>query len=299
MKYRCFSFASTVKIPGFPYHLPHIEGSVQACIKNGIGIMMDSGVVGFRTYKTSLKKAGKDLSKIPTDLEFTKLYVSYIKATQQHWDFFMGCDHLQEAESIYQNHLFVESLGIRPVPVFHGDKAASDYVRRYADLGYDFLAISSWKTIRTGQKKFRQYLDEVFNICSRLKMRVHGLAMTASYMMCEYPFFSVDSSSWSRAAGYGTIFRFDEDARRMSSFHISDRATKGKGADAKHNIAFMQRVKEDVESCGYSFDVMRQAEGEEAFVLRHIWNAQQMEKLAQYATKIHASGGLGSWEPLI
>src|ERR1035438_5522922 len=67
MKYRCFSFASTVKIPGFPYHLPHIEGSVQACIKNGIGIMMDSGVVGFRTYKTSLKKAGKDLSKIPTD----------------------------------------------------------------------------------------------------------------------------------------------------------------------------------------------------------------------------------------
>jgi hypothetical protein len=295
IRWRCFSFASVFKIPGLPYYLPHAQGAVDACIKHKIPIMFDSGVFGYRSYKLSLLKQKKDLSKLVSEDQFIQLYVDYIKKNGHLYDWFVTVDLDKVAEDIYNRHCKLEAMGIRPTPVFHGDDSAAEYLRRYHDLGHT-LVCAGTATGRSGQKMQKHYLDEIFNLAEKFGMRLHGLALTSPFVMLGWNWWSVDSSSWSRAAGYGSIFVFDENTHRMSTYHISDRSTKGEVA--KMNPALVERVREQVEAEGYDFDIMRQIDGEDAFVLRHIWNGKQMLKLTDYATKLHGEKS-GNWNFLI
>ena len=293
IKHRCFSFASSYKIPGFPYYLPHVGGAIDACVENGIGIMMDSGVFGYRTHKARLQEQGKSLSKLPTDEQYVQLYVDYIKANLGKYDWYATVDFAKNAADIFKCHKAIEAMGIKPVPVFHGDDSL-DYIRRYHDeLGHKLIAIGTCNGVPSNSKRLRQYLYGVFNLTAKLGMDAHGLALTSPHQMLDWNFWSVDSSSWSRAAGYGTIFQFNESTSRMSAFHISDRTASGNGEELKLNPKLMLRMKAAVEAEGYDFEQLRTD-----FVTRHIWNSDQMMRLVRVAEKKHGQSS-GSWVPLV
>jgi len=299
IRHRCFSFAMIQKLPGLPYYLPRLQGAYDACRKHGIGIMFDSGVVSWRSHRATLRKQGKDISKLPDEKTFIKLYVDHVKQHRKEWDkvdsgmdsMYFTIDLERNAEDIFRRHYEIVKMGINPVPVFHGDSSL-DILRRYADKGCTLIGLASWRTIRTQQKQFRAYFDGCFDLGEKLGIRFHGLAMTASWLMLTYPWYSTDSSSWSRVAGYGSIMWFDEHKQRMSAFHISDRHSEGKSTAAKMNPIIMGRVKEWVEHEGFDFKELQTD-----FVQRHIWNGKQMLKLVDAADKRH-SNGVGQWQSL-
>lgn len=288
--HRCFSFASIQKIPGLPYHLPHIQGSYDVCVKHKVGIMLDSGVFGYRSYKRYLEKTGKPV-KLPTEEQFVRQYVDYCLANQSKWNFCVTVDFVENAAEILKRHKQLEKMGIRPMPVFHGDSSI-DYLDCYADMGYDWVAIGALPRFKKKPKTLRRYLETCFNRADKLGMKLHGLALTASWQMLDFPFFSVDSSSWSRVAGYGGLMRFSEETGRLSILHVStrDAAETGSVKQNKHAMKLLERTLNDE-----GFDLQKL---QEDFVARHVYNAKTMQQLAAFATKKHAAGG-GKWDLLL
>lgn len=281
IKHRCISFANVVKIPGLPYYVKGIHAGYTQCVKHGVGIMMDSGVFSYRTHKSYLMRTKKGLGTLPELDDYIRLYVEFCKANHKKWDFYVTVDLTKVASKNIIIHKRLEKMGIRPMPVFHGDDTI-EYLRRYHDMGYDYICVGS-VTMKATVTKARRYFDSIFNMGAKLGLTFHGLAQTAPWVMLDYSWRSVDSSSWSRAAGYGCILRFNEEKSRMSTMHISDRMSSV--ARLHRNPKMSQAVKRDVEAEGYDF-----AELQSDHTARHIYNAATMLKLAAVADKRQGGG---------
>jgi hypothetical protein len=291
IRHRCLSFCSVQKIPGLPYYLPRIPPVYELCKEHKIGILMDSGVIGYRSHKKYLIRLGKPITKLPTEDEFVELYVAYVKANEKDWDGYFTIDLETEDSKIYERYKRLRAMGIKPMPVYQGD-GHTDFLKRYSDEGADWIGIPYHRsenliTYPDG-RSLRQYLDAVFDAAAKLNLKLHGLGLSAAWLMLEYPWFSVDSSSWSRAAGYGCVLKFDEVTNRMSTFHISTRHSTGKGAELKLNKRAMDEIKQSLEADGFNFEELQNS-----FVARHVYNGLSMLKLADAADKRHQSGSWG------
>jgi hypothetical protein len=177
-------------------------------------------------------------------------------------------------------------MGIKPVPVFHGDDSI-DFIKKYADLGHDLIAIASWKTLRTNKNAFKQYLYNVFNTASKWGVKLHGLAFTSPWAMVNYPWYSVDSSSWSRFASFGAIIKFNPVTHRLFNVRISRRRSNIEHF-IKTNPMALEALREEVAAEGFDLEELR-----DDFVLRHVYNARTMHVLTDYATKLHGGTAKG------
>lgn len=284
LKWRCFSFANLFKIKGFPYYIKGFEGSYKACVDNGVGIMMDSGIISYRGYKHTMAKKGdvKALAKLPDEETFVQWYVDWVKKNSKDWAFYVTADLKPIASDVLKWHTKLEDQGLRPVPVFHGDVGV-EWLKRYVDRGYDYVCIGGSSISRSGKKRdYVQYLDGIFNFGAKHNIKYHGLAMTSPWIMMTWPWFSVDSSWWSRSAGYGSIMKFDPIAERMSILHVSPRHSKSQLSDShfKNNKIAMQKLREELKFEGFDLDLLR-----ESFTERHVYNSRAMTSMAEHATK--------------
>ncbi len=250
---------------------------------------MDSGIISYRGYKRSMIRQGKDISKLPDEDAFRELYVKYVKKNQQHWDFCVTMDMKPVASDVLKQHKKIESMGIRPLPVYHGDVDV-EWLKKYVDMGYNYICLGgsapafggSAAISRANKRVKGQYLDRVFNFGAKHNVEFHGLGLTSPWTMLTFPWKSVDSSWWSRSAGYGSIMRWNEVTERMSVLHISPRQSKAQSKDAlfKANATAMQRLREELKEEGFDLDFLR-----EDFTERHVLNCRTMMKLAESATK--------------
>lgn len=278
LKHRCFSFCNLEKLPGIGV----IKGAQEAykvCVENKIGIMMDSGVFSYRTYKANYIKQGKPLTELPTEEQFIDLYVAYCKQYSHLWDFYVTIDLEINAPKILHTHIKLEKLGLRPMPVFHGDDSV-DYLKKYADKGYKLIGIGLARSERGQRDKLRNRFDTIFDEGAKLGLDFHGLALTSGWVMLGWPWWSVDSSSWSRTASLGCICRFDHVKHRMSVLHISEVPSTHKPSIMDLSTRQVEGIKKEIESEGFDYEELRKD-----FVARHIYNARTMSLLADLAGK--------------
>lgn len=289
IKHKCITFANVVKIPGLPWYLPGVEASLEVDLSHGVGIMMDSGVFSVRTYKRYLAKKGKEIQL--SDAHYVELYIEWCLRYAHLWDFYVTIDWTPHQPAIYEMTNYLQSKGLKPVPVFHGDKSV-DYLRRYHAQGHTYIAVSASNYLHLKNK--RRHLDSIFNVGAQLGIEYHGLALTAPWAVLDYPWKSVDSSSWSRAARYGAILRFDENTSRMHTLHISEKKlASGSGSKSVHSVGRQmgKQIQREIEDEGADYDALRTD-----FIARHIYNAGTMLKLAEASDKRHRSGG---WRDLL
>lgn len=292
--HRCVSFAYVYKLPGFPFYAAGPEASYRACLEHGVGIMMDSGVFSFRAYRRKLLAAGKSVKELPTEEAFISEYVGFCRSGQSKWDFAVTVDLDLVAGNNFARHQSLEKLGIRTVPVIHGDDQVLDYIKRYKDRGYDYIAVSSPPGIeRCGRRVRRQYLDVVFNAGAKHGVRFHGLAFTTPWIMLEYPWYSVDSSAWSRSASYGRLIVFDSQTERITDMHVSEQKTSRKLSSRRiTNPSALRVIRLHVEKQGYEWRDLQTS-----YVTRHMYNARTMQALALHASKKHST--VTGWELLL
>jgi hypothetical protein len=98
--------------------------------------------------------------------------------------------------------------GIIPLPVIHFGTPWK-WLERYLARGYDYIALGGLGQ-EAQQGEYITWADQAFNIIcgqpSRLPIcKVHGFAMTAHKLMVRYPWWSVDSTTWSTFAAYGQV----------------------------------------------------------------------------------------------
>lgn len=134
-------------------------------------------------------------------------YIKFIKKYKKYLECYANLDVIGSAEETYKNQKYMESKGLKPLPVFHLQDKFS-WLDRYLDEGYDYIGIGGIAGKSTvGARK--HFLSRVWDRITDEKgyplIKTHGFGMTAVNLIVQYPWWSVDSTSWLSASRLGDI----------------------------------------------------------------------------------------------
>lgn len=120
-------------------------------------------------------------------------------------------DHSQaaienSASKSFANLQTMKKEGLSPMPVFHQGERFY-WLERMLKEGETYVGIAPYK--RDHPAEITKWLDKCFSILTDSKglpfIKTHGLGVTACNQCIRFPWYSVDSTSWSIGGGYGTI----------------------------------------------------------------------------------------------
>jgi hypothetical protein len=147
----------------------------------------------------------------------SKAFIAYLKA---YADFVRknesGIDYYANVDVIYSPALSWAALkhlekdeGLRPVPIIHHGTDL-DWVERHLNAGYKYIGLGGLGQ-ESNVETYHRDTDKVYNLLCDNKdrlpcVRTHGFAMTSYKLLIRYPWWSVDSTSAYRVAGFGSIF---------------------------------------------------------------------------------------------
>lgn len=180
------------------YHYVHGQKYVDTMREQGAKVFLDSGA--FSAFHLGVNI---DINE----------YCDYIKRNRDILRVEDGAvmasvlDGIGDALKTYQNQLYMESQGAKPLPCFHFGEDP-----RYLDwyVGrYEYITIGG--LVGRSSKDAQVWLDRIWDNhmldgSGKAKLKVHAFGMTSPELMKRYPWYSVDSSSWIQAAAFGSIF---------------------------------------------------------------------------------------------
>lgn len=240
---------------------------------NKLHMFLDSGAFSFQAHTYSKDVGVEERSRRGEAVhqrakDFAKRYVAFVKSHPPGaFDFYVNLDYVTSCPVIYEMHEYLNKLGIRPIPVYHGDMG-TDWMQRYVDGGHKLIGIGLNRAAgaQMGAKR-RRYYDKCFEFATKAGISLHGFMCTGSDMFA-YPWYSVDSASWAKLAATGSIFRFIREGRRVRvvSCEISKKKTPkwvGEYSDLKDEVA----------RHGYTFEELQSS-----YVARGLYNVKVLRE---------------------
>jgi hypothetical protein len=174
---------------------------------------MDSGAHTLYTLEVIWKKhsCGYDFYKSKEFVAYVDEYAKFLKKHGKGIDFYANVDVIFRPDLSWQVLKYLEDKhGLNPVPVIHF-KTPMRWVDKHLDAGYKFLGIGGLGQ-EAPKEAYITWADRLFTkLCPASNkhlplVRTHGFAMTAYDLILRYPWWSVDSASWAKAAGFGCIY---------------------------------------------------------------------------------------------
>lgn len=96
------------------------------------------------------------------------------------------------------------------LPVFHSnDEGGFKWLQAYFDAGYDYIGISPTGAIYGNPKLMHAWLTKCFQM-RPAHVKYHGFGVTGWKVLKAFPWYSVDSSSWTSGFRYATLGLFDD-----------------------------------------------------------------------------------------
>lgn len=147
----------------------------------------------------------------------------YIKYLKENWRYLWGYVTLdvlapgeerhrthaevdKAAKQSYVNHCKMKDAGLKPVPVFHQGESLTHLDQMLKD-GEPYIGISCRKDLMAAAQC--AWLDNVFGHLTdkngRPIVKTHGFGITRPGFLFRYPWYTVDSTTWSLSPGYGQI----------------------------------------------------------------------------------------------
>lgn len=252
--------------------------SYEASLKLGMKILLDSGAHTFH----QLFAKGKFGSVQDTIKKFTDEYIQFCHKEKKRLAAFVTFDYRRDANLCWEIRKYFEKSGLTPMPVFHGD-VNPEFMKKYLDLGYEEIGISP-VLLKGSHMEHGFYLDQCFRVLcdsqGRPRLRIHGFGAGRVEQMANYPFYSVDSATWCRAAAYGKILIFDLRRRKT----VLPKVTKQKSKDSYSywNFSRPERREFDkvIESHGFTVEQLSE-EGTPGTENRALFNAKIFTETAQ------------------
>lgn len=175
-------------------------------MKYKCNILLDSGA--FSIWKRGLEFPLND-------------YIEYCKRHAHEVDAYVALDALpgengmmdhsqaaieKSASKSYENLQIMKAEGLSPIPVFHQGERF-EWLDKMLEDGETYIGISPY--LRSHQSEVIQWMDKCYTRITDSKgrpyVKTHGFGVTACNLCTRYPFYSVDSTSWSVGGGYGSI----------------------------------------------------------------------------------------------
>ena len=116
----------------------------------------------------------------------------------------------------WENMLYLESKGLKVIPVFHQHEDF-EWLHKMVEH-VDYLGLSPANDEHMNSKV--EWLKQGFSI-TRDKTKVHGFAVTGYDQLINFPFYSVDSSSWAAGGRFARIPIIKDG--KIKSFHFKDK----------------------------------------------------------------------------
>lgn len=265
IRHRCFSYAYCGGTSPLA-HKKHIH-YLDLLLKFGTRIFMDSGAHSLHRMLRSGKTLAKGIAKEDrlefvehlTD-EYIDAYAEYIRwtyASGKRFDFHVTLDAQRNCSLIYKITKKLYTLGIYPIPVYHGDDSL-DWVRRYIDDGHKLLGVGISRKGIKGREAEHRYYSSLFELTEKYGIQCHGFAVTGAKMF-TYPWYSVDSATYIKAATFGKILTFTPEKYRLAQVHISDNYSDmtSYGNISALSSGALKHVKRMVEDNGFDFEVLK------------------------------------------
>ena len=226
-RYRCFTFFYLYPALLAKKTNRYLD-SFNWSLENGVGIMMDSGAHSIQKLYGELggkKFRGKSQTLEQFTEEMFLAYCDFCKSIHGRVDFYVTFDYRSTVDVTWQMTERMRKMGLLPVPVFHGDTNVH-WLGKYSRVGHPYLGISGVITTHKGRSSKRtqmEYLDSCFGYLKekQISVRTHGFAVTRMELMANYPWTSVDSSTWLQTAAYGSICLLNSRTRRMEILRTS------------------------------------------------------------------------------
>ncbi len=200
-------------------------------------------------------------------------YAEFIEKYRAMIDLYSNVDVIPNPELSLRNLRYLEKKGLTPIPVVHYGTDTS-WLQRYIDEGYPLIALGGLVG-STMQDGCRRWLDDCFNmVCdqpSRLpRVKIHGFGVTSHGLLLRYPWWSVDSTSWTKKGAYGLIavphkrggnFVFTEQHYTISVSVETSSRDKNKPPKAKRkSLDLFEGFREEREAPILSFRDLKQGE---------------------------------------
>ncbi len=184
-------------------------------------LIMDSGATFL--YNKHIKKDTKgapgtamkdkrnlDFSFYESDvfLDFREAYIKFVRKYDKYLLAYVNMDWINNAEGSYKSLKYMESKGCHPLPVFHLGNDIK-WLKRYVDEDYKFICIGG--ITPNPYEVLKPILDRIWSdvLTDANKMplvKVHGLACTGYRLLKRYPWYSVDSTTWTKLGAWGGIY---------------------------------------------------------------------------------------------
>jgi len=108
------------------------------------------------------------------------------------------------ASKSYENHARLKDMDLHPIPVFHQGEDFK-WLQRMLDEKEPYIGISAIKSGWNDPGLHKNWFDKIWAMLPP-GQKVHGFGITGSTFLLSYPWYSVDSTTWSKGAGFGKIY---------------------------------------------------------------------------------------------
>jgi hypothetical protein len=166
-------------------------------------VILDSGAFS--------KATGKIKFELSTYITFLKKYNSffdiYMNLDEVILDEFPSSERIKKSIVYSTNSLNqLEKEGLTPIPVYQKKWNNFDILEEYMNK-YSYISIGGLVTGKPNSSHLLlPFLDEVFELNEKYKVRIHGLGVTSDICLKRYPFYSTDSTSWIQGGKSNTCY---------------------------------------------------------------------------------------------
>ena len=174
-------------------------------------ITIDSGAHSF-FGAAGISSAGHQQNtktKLPDHEIYFRDYVKWIKQNYDKISYFVELDiqaiiGLKRVKE-WRNLLKAEGLYSKCIPVMHSIDTWDDFVEMCETSESKYIGFEGMR-----KKKITMPYMKMLKYCHKNGIRVHGFALTAKEVTTKYPFYSVDSTTWTVPNRFGTVIVLED-----------------------------------------------------------------------------------------
>lgn len=186
------------------------RGEVETCSPmKSFNIFLDSGAHSLYKAEVAAKKKD-DFSFYESDSfwEYVERYCEFLKANKDKFEVYVSVDVIFNPEMSWKVQKYMEDTHkLKPLPVFHSGEDFK-WLKLYLD-NYDYIGLGGLGQSVSKGNWILNVGEPAWNlICNKKgypRVKVHGFAMTSPDLIIEFPYYSVDSTSWMQFGKYGLI----------------------------------------------------------------------------------------------
>ena len=197
---------------------------------------LDSGAF---SLLSQVKAAPQEFYNSKEFYNYLDEYAAFVKQYADCIDYYANVDAINHPDLTWRNQQYLEDKGLKPVPVVHYTNGDLKWLQHYLDRGYDYIGLGGLVG-NSGKDACRRWVDRCFNmVCDNPKhlpsVRMHGFGVTSYEFIIRYPWWSVDSATWTKVGAQGGIlipqkrqgkYTFGEEPYQMSVSTDSPNAKK-------------------------------------------------------------------------